>query len=116
MRVAGVTVSVAIWLSPYCPVSVTNVELETTPVVTAKVAVVAPADTSTLVGACAEVLLLDSITVASPAGAIPLSVTVPTELFPPTTLLGFTATEDRTGAGVTGTGVNVRVALLVVPL
>ena len=110
MRVAGVTVRVAIWLPPYCPVIVTNVELETTPVVTVKVTVVAPA------GTCAEVLLLDNVTVAPPAGATPLSVTVPTELFPPTTVLGFTVTEDRTRGGGKGTGAKVRVALFVVLL
>jgi hypothetical protein len=116
VRVAGVTVRVAIWPPPYCPVIVTNVELETTLVDTVKVTVFAPAGTSTPAGTCAELLLLDKVTVSPPAGATPLSVTVPTELFPPTTVIGVTITVDRTIGGGKGTGAKVRVALFVVLL
>ena len=65
------------------------------------VAVVAPAATVTLDGTvAAAVLLLESAIVAPPAGAAPLSVTVPVEEFPPVTLVGFTESAEReTGAG-----------------
>ena len=82
-------------------------------VVTMKVAVVAPAATVTLAGTvAAEVLLLDRDTMAPPTGAGPLRVTVPVEGLPPTTLVGFTATEDM----VTGTGVTISAAVRVVLL
>jgi len=65
------------------------------------IAVVAPAATVTLDGTLAAVvLLLESATIAPPAGAAPLNVTVPVEEFPPVTLVGFTETEEReTDAG-----------------
>jgi hypothetical protein len=61
-----------------------------------KVALVAPAATVTLAGTCAAaVLLLDSVTIAPPAGAAPLRVTVPVELVPPTTDAGDLVTDDN---------------------
>jgi hypothetical protein len=63
------------------------------------VAVVAPAVTVTDAGTMSEVLLLTSVTVAPPAGAVWVSVTVqvPTALCP--RLAGLQATADtRTGA------------------
>ena len=75
---------------------VTEVELATELVVTEKVAEEAPAETVTLAGTCAAaVLLLDRVTVAPPAGAAPLRVTVPVAELPPFTVAGFTATEDK---------------------
>ena len=69
----------------------------TTLVVTINVAVVAFAGTVTLVGTCpAPLLLLDSVTTAPPAGAGPVSVTVPVEDAPPNTDVGFIVTELRT--------------------
>ena len=63
---------------------VTAVDAVTTLVLTVKVALVAPAGTVTLEGTvAAAVLLLESVTCAPPAGAGPLSVTVPVEEFPP---------------------------------
>jgi hypothetical protein len=79
-------------------------------VVTVKVAVVALAATVTVGGTCAAALLpLDRVTTAPPAGAGPLSVTVPTEVAPDGTAVGFRLTEVSTG------GVTVKLAFCVVP-
>ena len=89
----------------------TAVEPDTGLVVTANVAPVAPPATVTLDGTvAASVLSLDSATTDPPPGAGPLSVTVPVEGLPPTTVEGLTVTEDNTGLMVT-----VRVAVLVAP-
>jgi len=61
---------------------VTAVEAVTALVLTVNVALVAPATTVTLEGTRAAPLLLESATVAPPAGAAPLNVTVPVEEFP----------------------------------
>src|SRR5436309_88894 len=76
---------------------VTGVAAATALVVTGKVALVPPAGTVTLEGTvAAAVLLLESVTWAPPAGAGPLSVTVPVEdCTPPTTLVGFSVSEER---------------------
>src|SRR5437867_12990104 len=55
------------------------VEIRTIDVFTVNVALVLPASTVTLAGTLAAPLLLDSATCAPPAGAGPLSVTVPVE-------------------------------------
>ena len=90
---------------------VTEVELATAPVVTVKVALVAPAGTVTLAGTVATaVLLLDSVTTAAPLGAAPLRVTVPCEELPPVTLAGFSVSKERVIGGVT-----VSVAVWVTP-
>ena len=85
---------------PYTAEIVTAVELGTATVVTGNVAVALPLATVTLPGTVAdEGLLLDSDTTAPPAGAGPLSVTVPVEPLPPTTEDGL---KDRaTSAGDT---------------
>src|SRR6516164_1277260 len=70
------------------------VEEETAEVVIVNVALLAAAGTTTLAGTCAAaVLLLVNVTVAPPAGAGPLSVTVPCELVPPATTVGFSASD-----------------------
>jgi hypothetical protein len=80
---------------------VAEVDMRTIDVFTVKVALVLPAGTVTLAGTLAAPLLLASITWAPPAGAGPLSVTVPVEVCtPPTTLLGFNVSEETIG-GVT---------------
>ena len=80
-----------------------------------KVALVAPAPTVTLDGTLATVvLLLESVTCAPPAGAGPLSVTVPVDEFPPVTLVGLSVNEESVGAGG-GAGVTVSVVDLVAP-
>ena len=70
-------------------------------VLTANVALVAPAATVTLAGTLAAVvLLLESATCAPPDGAGPLSVTVPVDEFPPVTLVGFSESNaSEVGAG-----------------
>ena len=82
---------------------------------TVNVALVAPAATVTLAGTrAAVVLLLESATDAPPAGAAPLSVTVPVEELPPTTLVGFSANELSVIAGG-GAGCTVSEADLFAP-
>ena len=93
---------------------VTAVDAATTLVLTVNVALVAPATTVTLEGTRAAPLLLESATVAPPAGAAPLSVTVPVEEFPPVTLVGFSPSEARVGGGG-GAGVTASEAVLVAP-
>ena len=83
---------------------------DTTLEVTVKVAVVEFAGTVTLADTwAAAVLLLDSVTSTPPAGARPLSVTVPVELAPPGTVVGLSVTVFNTEA------VTVRLAVLVEP-
>jgi hypothetical protein len=85
-------------------------------VLTVNVALVAPAATVTLNGTiAAAVLLVESATVAPPAGAGPLNVTVPVEGVPPMTLVGFSVSDERVGGGG-GAGVTVSEADLVAPL
>jgi len=92
---------------------VTDVETRTTEVLTANVALVAPAGTNTLEGTLAAPLLLESTTCAPPAGAGPLSVTVPVEEFtPPITLVGLSVSEETVGSGG---DVTVSVADLLTP-
>jgi hypothetical protein len=85
-------------------------------VFTVKVALVAPAGTNTLEGTRAAPLLAESMTVAPPAGAGALSVTLPVEdCTPPMTVEGFSVSEESVGAGG-GAGVTVSEAVLVTPV
>lgn len=94
---------------------VAEVEMRTMDVFTVKVALLAPAGTNTLEGTLAAPLLLERMIVAPPAGAGALNVTLPVEdCRPPTTVLGFSVSEDRVGAGG-GTGFTVSKAVLVTP-
>jgi hypothetical protein len=80
---------------------------------TVNVALVAPAGTVTAEGMLAAPLSLASATCAPPAGAGPLSVTVPVEdCTPPITLDGFSVSEDTVGSGA---GVTMSVADLLTP-
>ena len=73
------------------------------------VALLAAAGTTTLGGTCAAAVLeLASVTVAPPPTAGSLKVTVPCELLPPNTLVGFNVTDAT--VGVTEI-VNVRFAV-----
>jgi len=99
---------------------VTAVEAVTVLVVTVKLALLAPAATVTLAGTvAAPVLLLVSVTTAPPVGAAPLNVTVPCDVFPPTTLVGFTLMAESAVPLPAGVRVrNIRelqLARLVVP-
>jgi len=86
---------------------VAEVDKRTTDVFTVKVALLLPAGTITLEGTLAAPLLLESITCAPPAGAGPLSVTVPVDdCAPPITLVGFNVSEETVG-GVTANEADV---------
>ena len=84
---------------------VTVVDAVTDLVVTVKLALVAPAVMVTLAGTEATVaLLLESVTTAPPEGAALVSVAVPCEELPPTTLVGLRVSvesvEELGGGGV----------------
>ena len=82
-------------------------------VVTVKFADVAPAGTSTLAGTLANVVFdEDSNTTTPAAGAAWVSVTVPVEDAPPTTLPGLSARVDSVAEG---TGFTVSAVVLVTP-
>jgi hypothetical protein len=108
---AAVTVRVALALTPRVAV-ITDVVVEVTPrVVTVKVVDVLPAGTVMLAGVvAAALLLLLKVTTAPAVGAAAFRTTVPVELLPPTTLLGFSEIEVTARAGFT-----VRVALALPP-
>src|SRR6266480_6303575 len=92
---------------------VTGVDAVTALVLTVNVALLAPAATITLAGTVATALLpLERETGAPPAGAGPLSVTVPVEGDPPVTLVGFSVSEERVGRAC---GSTVSEAVLVTP-
>ena len=79
---------------------VAEVDMRTIDVFTVKFALLLPAGTVTLEGTLAAALLLESVTCAPPAGAGPLSVTVPVDdCTPPTTLVGFNVSEETVGRG-----------------
>jgi hypothetical protein len=99
VKEATETVSVVVLVFPYTPVRVTEVDEATPLVVIVKVVLVDPAAMVTLAGTfAADVLLLCKVTTAPPAGAAPLKVTVPVELFPPTTEVGFLAIDESVAA------------------
>ena len=60
---------------------------------TVNVAVDCPTGTTTELGTVAAALPLDSATAVPPVGATPESVTVPVDVFPPNTEVGFKVTE-----------------------
>src|SRR5258707_13631846 len=92
-----------------------GLETVTALVVTVNIALLAPAGTVTLEGTLAAPLSLESATCAPPAGAGPLSVTVPVEdCKPPTTLVGFRVREETVGRGGGVTG-SVAALLLTLP-
>jgi hypothetical protein len=90
-------------------VIVALVDIRTMLVLTVKVALVAPAGMVTVENTEAAPLLLESETTAPPAGAGPFSVTVPVEFpsGPPTTLVGFRLSEERTAGSTVSEAVPV---------
>ena len=79
----------------------TAVDVVTVRVVTVKVALVLPAGTVTLAGTvAAAVLPLVRVTTAPPVGAAALKVTVPVDVAPEVTDVGFNVTEDTVGVVV----------------
>lgn len=87
-------------------VIVTVVVIDTGVVVTVNVAVLEPAATVTVAGTDAAELLPDSVTWTPPAGAFPVSVTVPVMLTPPTTTGALAATEERAGLEIVSVAVR----------
>jgi hypothetical protein len=87
---------------------VTGTDDVTLEVVTWKVALVAPAAMVTLAGVVAAAALEESVTTAPPVGAAVVSVAVPVDAAPPTTLDGFNATVASDGAAAIACGVNLR--------
>jgi len=84
--------------------------LGTTLVVALKVAEVTPAGTVSVEGTVAtDVLLLARMTTAPPVGAGLFRLTVPVDVVPPTTLIGFSTREETAN----GTMVKVADALFV---
>ena len=109
-KTGAFTVNVTLRVSLYVAEIVTEVLAATGVVVIEKVADVLPVGTVTLAGTCAaDVLLLCNVTTIPGATAAAFSVTVPVELFPPTTVEGLRDKEDK------DIGVTVRVALRVTP-
>ena len=115
----GFTVNVAVRCTAlYVAVIVMGVLAVTVLLVIVKFALVAPAAIVTLAGTVAALVwLLDRVTTAPPLGAALVSVTVPCEVFPPVTVVGFKDSVDKlAGGGGGGTGVTVSAAVRVVPL
>jgi hypothetical protein len=102
VREGGFTVSVAGFVLLPMDAVMDGVAIAPTAfVVTGKVTEVSPAGTVTLIGTvAAAVLLLDNVTVAPPAGAGAVRVTVPVEETPPVTLVGFNVADARLMGGV----------------
>ena len=93
----------------YVPLIVDEAFAPTATVVTVKVPVVAPAATDAVAGTVAAALVELREIEEPPVGAGPLIVTVPAELVPPTTEVGFRVTD----VSVAGETVRVAVAFAV---
>jgi len=80
---------------PNEPEMAATVALVTAVVVTVNVRLVDPAGTVTLAGSLTDVELSDRAITAPPDGAAALSVTLPVDELPPTTVVGFTDNAER---------------------
>jgi len=111
----GFTVTVAVRVTPLpVPVIVTAVALATELVVTAKLALLAPAATVTLAGTVATAAFeLERLTRSPPLGAALVKVAVPVAEPPPVTVEGLSVIALRLAGG--GTGSTVRVVVRVTP-
>jgi len=111
----GFTVRIVVRVAPpLVPVIVIDVAAVTVLVVTANVALVAPAATVTLAGSEATAVFeLARVTTSPPLGAALVRVAVPVVPVPPTSVAGFTLTADTLatgGAGGAACGVKRRAA------
>lgn len=114
LAAAGVMVKGAVFVTPASDALIeTPVLVVTEEVAMEKDALRVPAGTSTLAGVLARVLLLDRVTVVPPAGALPLSVTVPCDEAPPTTLDGLRVRAERITDDGGGVLLMVETALVV---
>ena len=116
---SGNTVNAAVLVTPlYTAEMVAAVDALTGAVLTANVALVAPAVTVTLAGTLATAgLLLDSETTVPACGATLDRLITPCTLEPPVTLAGLSARLCRLAGGGGGAGgVTVTFAVLVAPL
>src|SRR5713226_5511432 len=113
----GATVSPAVRVTvPSDAMMVTGVDAVTELAVTVKLALLAPPGMVTLAAALAtDVLLLERVTNAPPAGAAALKVTVPVEDAGPTTFVGFSAKLESVTGGGGGGGVTVSGAVTLAP-
>jgi len=106
VRTGGLIVRLAVTVVPFRLAEIVAVELVPTgEVFTMKIPIVLPAGTVTVAGGIAALKLLESFTTMPPAGAGPVSVTVPEEVEPPVNVVGVNTIELNTG------GFTVRVAL-----
>lgn len=91
----GFNVRIAVFeVAPRVAVTVTEVDVVTAAVCREKLAMVAPVGTSKVAGRVAEEGLAERLTVVPPAGAGPVSVTVPVTWSPPTIDGGLTDTAE----------------------
>jgi hypothetical protein len=84
---------------PFAKAEMVAVPLAPDTVAIVKPALVCPAATVTLAGTVAAALLLDNVTTVPPLGAAAVRVTVPVELAPAVTVLGFSVSAEGTGVG-----------------
>jgi hypothetical protein len=114
---AGLTVSAAVLLVPiYDAEIVTDREVETDEVETAKVALVEPPAMVMLLGTDAEPgLELERDTTAPPVGAADVNATVPCEESPPVRVVGFNDSDDKFETGGGAGGITANEALLPAP-
>lgn len=108
----GTTVSEALRAIPAAfAVMVATVESVTVPVVTVKVALVAPWATTTLAGTVANAVLLANATLKPPDGAAAVSNKVPCAVAPPCTLVGLIDSADKDAVAAGGEMVSVALRL-----
>jgi len=111
---AGVIVMPAVWVPPlYFAMIVTGVDEETTAACADTIADIAPGGTANVAGNENAALLLESVTVAPPAGAAALKVTVTVSVAPLATLACETDTATRLAVGA---GATVTTAVFAAPL
>ena len=112
---AGFSISAAVRVTPANTAEiVAGVGTDTAPVVTLKLAPVAPAGTFTEAGTLVAAELVDSETAAPPLGAAALKVTLPVDALPPIRLAGLSAT-DASNAAPGAAGVTISSAWRPVP-